>query len=151
MEGTSSGSLFINLTLASVDASGGHHNRFCGARPVRSRPDVRHGVRAPAEHSSNHTVGSNFRLGARVVISSAADIRIESVSRISSTVINAVITVGDRAAEGVRTVDVFNTDGTNTLPMGGLGDAEMIPGSSKPLRVTSHSSLGARWAYKRWS
>jgi hypothetical protein len=47
-------------------------------------------------------VGDNFRPGAMVVISSAADIKIESVTRISSTVINAVITVGDRAAEGGR-------------------------------------------------
>jgi hypothetical protein len=86
-------------------------------------------------------VGANFRPGARVVISSAADIKIESVTRISSTVINAVITVGDRGAEGIRMVDVFNTDGTNTGPSHTA--AGEITGTSKPLRVTSHSSLGA--------
>lgn len=86
-------------------------------------------------------VGANFRPGARVVISSAADIKIDSVIRISSTVINAVIDVGDRAAEGVRKVDVFNTDGTNTCPP--IGPGVGLPCSSQPLHVMSHSSLGA--------
>ena len=90
-------------------------------------------------------VGDNFRPGATVVITSAADIKIESVTRVSGTVINAVITVGDRGAEGVRTVDVFNTDGTNTGPVlvGNEGGTVSLPGSSKPLRVTSNTSLGA--------
>jgi hypothetical protein len=69
-------------------------------------------------------VGDNFRPGATVVISSPAEIKIESVTRIRSTVITAVITVGDRAAEGVRKVDVFNAGGGNTLPGSGLGDGE---------------------------
>lgn len=87
-------------------------------------------------------VGANFIPGARVVISSDADIRIENVTRISSTVINAVITVGDRAAEGVRMVDVFTADGdTRGFDAAPVGTG--IPGSSQPLRVTSHSSLGA--------
>lgn len=88
-------------------------------------------------------VGANFRPGARVVISSASDIHIDSVTRISSALINVVITVADRAAEGIRSVDVFNTDGTNTGPVGGAAGGTSIPGSSKPLHITSNSSLGA--------
>lgn len=91
--------------------------------------------------------GANFKPGANVVISSASDIKIDSVTRISSSVINMVIIVGDRAAEGIRTVDVVNTDGTSTRPVFALGDggegAPVQPGSSKPLLVASQSSLGA--------
>lgn len=95
--------------------------------------------------------GTNFRPGARVVISpplanvnlsqanqSVPDIVVESVSQLSSSLIVLVISVTSGAAPGLHAVDVVNTDSTNTgfLPATGSG-------TSKPLNLTLANSLAA--------
>lgn len=95
--------------------------------------------------------GTNFRPGARVIISpplasvnfsqanqSAPDIVVESISQLSSSLIVVVISVSSRAAPGVRAVDVVNTDSTNTSFLPATGS-----GTSKPLNVTLANSLAA--------
>lgn len=91
-------------------------------------------------------VGSNFKPGAKVVISPplpepsasaanqmATDISVDGVTRISDTVIVVVISVSDTAPIGVRAVDVVNPDKLNTA----------ITHTSQPLFVASGRSLGA--------
>src|SRR5262249_21957040 len=89
-------------------------------------------------------VGSNFRPGARVIIGQsesnaglvpAADIIVESVNRISDTTMQVVITASPQALIGLRSVDVVNSDNGNTGARGS--------NTTKPLRVTQGSSLGA--------
>lgn len=97
-------------------------------------------------------VGSNFSPGAAVVISPplaslansngktpATDVAVLRVTRISSTLMTALIAVGPKAATNLRAVDVVNPDGTSTagFPING------IPGTSQPLRIQSSNSLGA--------
>ena len=95
--------------------------------------------------------GSNFRPGARVIISpplpsvsgstgtvQATDISVDDAAVLGSGLIVAVVSISPAASAGLRAVDVLNTDGTNTgvSPLG-------APGTSKPLRIAGSSSLGA--------
>jgi IPT/TIG domain len=95
--------------------------------------------------------GTNFRPGASVLISppvavvqlsqanqQAADVAVESVSRINNSLIVAVISVSPRAASGVRAVDVVNSDNTNTGSLPATGS-----GTSKPLNIVLANSLAA--------
>ncbi|HWQ33947.1 MAG TPA: hypothetical protein VNQ79_13940 [Blastocatellia bacterium] len=89
-------------------------------------------------------VGANFRPGVRVVIGQttanpalapAADIVVESVSRISDTTLIAVISAGSQASLNVRAVDVVNSGNSSTGQRGS--------NTTQPLRVQQSSSLGA--------
>ncbi|HKE32864.1 MAG TPA: IPT/TIG domain-containing protein [Candidatus Angelobacter sp.] len=95
--------------------------------------------------------GTNFRPNANVVISPplaalsfsqanqpAADVVIESISQLSSSLIIVVISVGPHAAPGLRAVDVVNTDLTNTGFQASLGSS-----TSKPLNISVGNSLAA--------
>ncbi|MFN0111065.1 MAG: IPT/TIG domain-containing protein, partial [Blastocatellia bacterium] len=89
-------------------------------------------------------VGRNFRPGARVVIGQsgsnpalapAGDIIIESMTRLSETTMQALVSVSPQASLDTRSVDVVNADRTSTSQRGS--------NTTKPLRVTAGSSLGA--------
>lgn len=93
--------------------------------------------------------GTNFRPGARVVISppltnaskstasvQANDISVDSVTVVNSNLIVAVVSVGQTGTPGLRAVDVVNADGTSTGVAPGSG-------TSKPLSIVAGSSLGA--------
>ena len=96
-------------------------------------------------------IGTNFRPGATAVISpplpsvtdstgnvQASDVFIESTTVVNSTLAVALVAVGAQALPGLRAVDVWNLDGTNTgTSPGGL------PGTSKPFRIAPANSLGA--------
>src|SRR5205823_3052624 len=95
--------------------------------------------------------GTNLRPGASVVISPplanlqlskgnqpAADVIVESVSQPNSSLIIVVISVGPRAAPGLRAIDVVNADSTNSGSTPALGS-----GTSKPLNITPANSLAA--------
>jgi len=99
-------------------------------------------------------LGTNFRAGATVVISppvatiagstastQATDIAIDSVLRVNSNTLIAVISIGPQATTGLRAVDVVNTDQTNTGA--GVGPAPTGSGTTKPLEVLGGTSLGA--------
>jgi len=93
--------------------------------------------------------GTNFRPGAKVVISPplarvtdsnagqpASDLVVQSVVRVSDTLLLAEITVGQRAAPGLRAVDVVNADGTST-------GKTAVGGTSQPLNIAASNSLAA--------
>ncbi|MFN0121730.1 MAG: hypothetical protein ACKV2V_14650 [Blastocatellia bacterium] len=89
-------------------------------------------------------VGQNFRPGARLVIgpgaanpglAPATDIAIESFSRMSDTLITAIISVSPRALAGPRAVDVINNDNSATTTRGS--------NTTQPLRVQQSNSLAA--------
>ncbi|MFN0112120.1 MAG: IPT/TIG domain-containing protein, partial [Blastocatellia bacterium] len=89
-------------------------------------------------------VGTNFRTGARVVIGQsgsnpalapAGDIIIESMTRLSETTMQALVSVSPQARLETRAVDVVNADSTSTAPRGS--------NTTQALRVTAGSSLGA--------
>ncbi len=94
-------------------------------------------------------IGANFRPGARVVIGAspsnpglmpAADIIIESVSRLNDTTIQALISVSPQASLETRSVDVINSDNSSTsASRSGAGGTN----TTKPLRVQGGTSLGA--------
>jgi hypothetical protein len=97
-------------------------------------------------------VGSNFRPGAKVIISppltslststgktQAADMNVVSVTLVNSSLMTARIDVSPTASTGLRAIDVLNVDGTDTAT--GVGVA--AGGSSQPVRVQAGSSLGA--------
>lgn len=96
-------------------------------------------------------VGSNFRLGATVVISPplqsvgqsnghtrAADVAVLSATVVNSGLMTAIVSMGPTAVVSLRAVDVLNLDGTSTAtsPNG-------APGSSQPIYLRSSNSLGA--------
>lgn len=94
--------------------------------------------------------GTNFRPGARVVISpplagltsstatqQAADVVVQSVVRVSDTLLLAEIVVSRQAAPGLRAVDVVNADGANS------GPSAVAPGTSQPLHIAPSNSLAA--------
>jgi hypothetical protein len=99
-------------------------------------------------------VGTNFRPGAIVIISppvasvsspralvEAQDVAIESVQRVSSTVLIALASFSPQASTSLRAVDVVNADGTSTGPS--LVTAVTGSGTSQPMRIELSSSLGA--------
>lgn len=73
-------------------------------------------------------------LGESVVDNPATDITVDSVVRVSDTLILAVINVSPQAVIGLRAVDVINPDGSTADP-GSM--------TSRPLRVTLSTSLAA--------
>jgi hypothetical protein len=97
-------------------------------------------------------VGANFRPGATVVISpplaslgastgktQATDVSVLNVRLVNGGLMTARVNVSPTAAEGLRAVDVLNTDGTSTAAVIGIAAG----GSSQPVRVQAGSSLGA--------
>lgn len=93
--------------------------------------------------------GRSFRPGAKVVISpplaaltsstarqQATDVVVQSVVRVSDTLLLVEIVVGRQAAQGLRAVDVVNTDGTST-------GTSATPGTSQPLNIAPNNSLAA--------
>jgi IPT/TIG domain len=123
--------------------------------PPASLPTLTNAGPPIASQGSQHLrltlQGTNFRSGASVLISpplavvqlsqanqQAADVAVESVSRINNSLIVAVISVGPRAAPGLRAVDVVNSDNTNTGALPATGS-----GTSKPLNIALANSLAA--------
>ena len=93
-------------------------------------------------------VGSNFRPGARVIISDpstdaldpAQEILVQSSTFINETTMSTIISIGPNARLGLMRVDVLNGDGSNTGPAGSR--------TSKSLRIEAGSSLGAPLAVR---
>jgi hypothetical protein len=101
-------------------------------------------------------IGTNFRPGATVVISPplaalqnstgknpAPDVAVLSVTRINSTLMTTLVSIGPTAKPGLRAVDVLNLDGTSTgfVTAGTFAGGS---GTSQPFHVQSSNSLGAR-------
>lgn len=99
-------------------------------------------------------IGTNFRPGATVIISppvtsvsaprslvQAQDVALESVQRVSSTVLIVLASLGPQATANLRAIDVLNVDGTSTGPA--LATAVTGSGTSQPVRISLSSSLAA--------
>lgn len=153
------GSIYVTVFTPATRAVGGGYSSNSVAVPLAgpAGPVPALGTAAPELVSPGTAqgritlTGTNFRPGAVVVISppinsvslSTGNVQANDISVISTTVVNSTlivanINVGLQAAPGLRAVDVLNLDGTNTgiSPTG-------FPGTSRPLRITPGSSLGA--------